>query len=192
MTANRHTAGGSGRRRLVALPLVLALALLTWQPPARSLSCVPSGPLLPLDPRAAVVLGEILVRQADGSVMVRVVEVLQGSTKPPALPRGSTYPAGLPRLDAGRTLRLDSRQLSYWTFGRLPFPTGSRWIFQLVPVDRQAGGFDAGLSPCIEPPPVIQGVVQGWLFLAPGQPRLQTMTLRELRRRIRAGSGPTP
>lgn len=181
MTIHPATRGRFGPRpRRAALAMVLALALLPCQPPARALSCIAPGPLLPPDPRQTLVLGDILSRQEDGSVVIQVVEVLQGAAPPPAMARGSAHPPG--------TLRLDSRQLSYWTFGRLPFPRGSRWIFQLFPVDRQAGDFDAALSPCIEPPQVIQGVVRGWLLNSPGRDRPQAMTLRELRQRIRAAS----
>jgi hypothetical protein len=163
----------SGRRQfLLQLAMGLSLAPLPWQQ-AWSLSCVGPGPLLPLPPSQSVVLGEILVRQEDGSVVIRVVEVLQGS-----LPSASTSPAG--------RLRLDSRSLSYWSFGRLPFPKGSRWIFALGQPDRQGSGFDYTLSPCSEPPQVVQGVVRGMLFNSPGPSGPQSMTVEQLRTRIRA------
>jgi len=169
-----------GRRQfLLQLAMGLSLAPLPWQQ-AWSLSCVGPGPLLPLHPSQSVVLGEILVRQEDGSVVIRVVEVLQGS-----LPSASTSPAG--------RLRLDSRSLSYWSFGRLPFPRGSRWIFALGQPDLQGSGFDYTVSPCSEPPQVVQGVVRGMLFNSPGPSGPQSMTVEQLRSRIRAAArSPAP
>ena len=169
-----------GRRQfLLQLAVGVALASLPWQQ-AWSLRCVGPSPLLPLQPSQNLVLGEILARQEDGSVVIRVVEVLQGS-----LPSASTSPRG--------RLRLDSRSLSYWSFGRLPFPKGSRWIFALGQPDRPGSGFDYTLSPCSEPPQVAQGVVRGLLFNSPGPSGPQTMTLQQLRTRIRADSrSPSP
>ena len=162
------------RKILLSLALGLPLALLPAQQ-AWSLSCVGPGPMLPLHPSQKLVLGEILARQEDGSIVIRVVEVLQGS-----LSSGSTSPRG--------RLRLDSRSLSYWSFGRLPFPRGSRWIFALAPPDGQGSGFDYSLSPCGEPPQVVQGIVRGLLFIAPGPPGPQSLTLEQLRTRIRTES----
>ncbi|MFM7549273.1 MAG: hypothetical protein ACKO8I_10485 [Cyanobacteriota bacterium] len=177
--------GRSGQRpRRVALAVWSALAILYGQPAALALSCIPPGPLLPLNPRETVVLGEVLSRREDGSVVIRVEEWLQRSGAPLGTAGGPSR--------SSATLRLDSRQLSYWTFGRLPFPRGSRWIFQLLPADGQAGRFDASLSPCIEPPQVLQGVVRGWLRNDSERTRPQTMTLAALRRLIRAGSRPLP
>ena len=164
-----------GRRQfLLQLAVGVALASLPWQQ-AWSLRCVGPSPLLPLQPSQNLVLGEILARQEDGSVVIRIVEVLQGS-----LPSASTSPRG--------RLRLDSRSLSYWSFGRLPFPKGSRWIFALGQPDRRGSGFDYTLSPCSEPPQVAQGVVRGLLFSTPGPTGPQSMALQQLRDRIRAAA----
>jgi hypothetical protein len=178
MNPAQRGSGFHSRMPLLRLAMALVVLILPCQR-VWSLSCVPPAPLLPLHPRANVVGGEILSRQEDGSLLIRVVEVLQGS-----VPSGSS---------SSERLRLDSRSLVTWSFGRLPFPRGSRWLFQLAAADGLDPGFDAALSPCDDPLPVTDGSVRGRLFAGPGQQGTQAMTIEDLRQRIGARSvAPSP
>lgn len=137
--------------------LAVASSIIVPQP-ANALSCL-AAPFLFNASTQAVIFGEVLRVEEDGSLTIKAIDAFSG-------------------IVTKEEIRIDSRSFAYWR-EMSSFSEGSKWVFKLDSTAQV--NYDFELSPCLNPLEVSESTVTGWIT---DVYRNETITLDELKQLV--------